>query len=64
MTWTDAETISTAWGARGNISTESNPIYNVDLSYDTSMLTYDGYYLMNQISWNQQSQVETAWAEN
>lgn len=63
MIWTDVEQNGTAWANRGNVSTESNPIYDVELSYNTSLLTYNGYYIMNEIDWNQQSQVETAWAE-
>jgi len=62
MTWTDAETTSTAWGTtnRGvRVITEINN----ELNYNQPELDYLGYYLTNETQYNEVGSVETAWRE-
>ena len=51
----------TSWSGEGNIVTV-NILYNASIVYDADYITYEGYYIQNEINWNQSPNIETAWA--
>jgi len=61
-TWNDTTTIETGWSA-GENTVQRPVLYNAEVGYNVDYLTYDGAYIQNEIDWNQQSVLETAWSE-